>query len=202
MTIEARDVTQTLAENWSRYDGNLIRYLDRHFPSIQYEHENVIGHAFEAVIRRAEHIAKIYDGVRPLKSYIEAFLTTCVKNGARDAMRTAGKRVDMAERSALEEDGESEGLAVLPHVMVFGDQEEIVWLKQMIESLGDLNIVERARLRRTWDRADLSEMLSRQRSLVDLGTSMKTQTPLQFAMECKAVMELVENGYSELKQSK
>lgn len=190
--VEADDVKQTLAENWSRYDGHLVRYLGRHFPSIQYEHENVIGHAFETVVRRADHIAEVYDGSQPLKEFIAAFLTGCVKNGARQAMKTAGKRVDMAERSALEEDGESEGRAVLPHIMVYGDQDEIVWLKQVIERLGHLNLVERTRLRRMFDRADLSEMLAEQRALIDL-RDMGGKRPVEFARACKSVLEAIES---------
>lgn len=153
-------VIEVMKTHWRQFDGQLYAMLRKQFGSVHNDHDEIVGSAMAKALEKAEVIEQSWrqsDRTIILAGWVYGFLRKTAEFGALGAIKKWNKNLRIGSGAKLlDEDSENEPARPVP--ILYADQEEIVFLKQLLEKLGCLEVYERSWLRTVIDRATLSEM--------------------------------------------
>lgn len=153
-------VIDVLKRHWKTFDGQLYAMLGKQFGNVHQEHDEIIGSSMALALERAAEIEQAWRqshrGIA-LAGWVYNFIRRSAEWGALNAIKKWNKNVRIGGAAGLL-DEEDDSAPARPVPIHFPDQEEILFLKQLIEKLGRLQPYELAWLRTVTDRATLSEV--------------------------------------------
>lgn len=163
-------VKAALAKDWVHFERTIQGYLQRKWPQVQVAHDDILS---DVMFGSLQDAAKL-EARCPLDASLPAFILRCLytraKWGAINALKKLSAREGIADHATRDES--EDVLERLPVPIMYPEQEDIVWMKQVIERLG-MHEDDVAKLRLIFERSTLSEMLSKIDALHQVLDEMK-----------------------------
>jgi hypothetical protein len=165
-------VRAEMQDRWSRYDTMLRTHLERNFPGASSSHDDIVSDVMIKAYEDSPNIETKYNRLITLNAFIWGWMRKNASWRAISALQKLAKKQELAGHS--DRDEEQDELARLPTPIIGAEQEEILFLKQVIEGFGMLPEEELAHMWTITDRTDLSEMCAQVRELKNILKEMRS----------------------------
>lgn len=171
-----------IGDNYVRFGALLHGYLMSEFSTVQHDHDSVVDATIEECLKRTDVIEAgfLSHPISSFKGWVYACLKTRAGSRAIDVLKKSRKTVQIYQGGEV---GDEETRVAHPHPIVYAPQEELVYMKQLLERFGRLPDEEVSALRFMIDGADVSEMCARVPFIRSLMRRARNSSPIEFAKE-------------------